>query len=363
MMIKFVLLLLGLLLFPCVVSAYQINIDAPATLPVGKPLVVNGTTNFGIGTPIDVVLYYQLTTNTEVKRKIAYVQSDRTFRVVFDTTNLRKGTYKVEVPASGLGDSINTRIVELIDRSDEITLLLMDQEYSGALRISGSLQGNRNAGVQIEVTSPDGERIFGPQYIATSNTGSFAADVPIKKGGEYEVSFTDSDGFIGTRTITVINAVTVTTVPSATSGSTKLSAHATSSRDAPAYFEVRPGSSSVKVYTSSQKDWVMEYVDESGVLHTVNNHGELNPEEIVLRGKGKTLYFRVYPYTGSAAADVFLYAENAQSVRVSPTVPAVFESFSANPEAPAETESPVSPFTAGIALLAGIPFLRSRGML
>ncbi len=50
------------------------------SLPVGKPLIVTGTTTFGIGTPIDVVLYYQLTTTTEIKRKIVYVQSDHTFR-------------------------------------------------------------------------------------------------------------------------------------------------------------------------------------------------------------------------------------------------------------------------------------------
>ena len=36
---------------------------------------------------------------------VAYIQSDSTFRVIFDTTLLPKGIYKVEVPASGTGDS------------------------------------------------------------------------------------------------------------------------------------------------------------------------------------------------------------------------------------------------------------------
>lgn len=114
--------MLGLLFLLGVVSAYQIDISAPETLALGKPLIVTGSTTFGIGTPIDVVLYYQLTTATEIKRKIAYVQSDRTFRVVFDTTTLKKGVYKIEVPADARGDSVTTRLVELIDRTDEIQL-------------------------------------------------------------------------------------------------------------------------------------------------------------------------------------------------------------------------------------------------
>jgi len=53
------------------------------------------------------VLYYQLTTSTEVKRKVVYVQSDNTFKTFFDTSNLKKGTYKVEVPANGFSTSLN----------------------------------------------------------------------------------------------------------------------------------------------------------------------------------------------------------------------------------------------------------------
>ena len=119
---KIVLLVMGILFLAGVTSAYQVDINAPETLAVGKPLIVNGTTTFGIGTPIDVVLYYQLTTTTEIKRKIVYVQSDYTFRAVFDTTGLKTGMYKVEVPTSGMGDSITMRVVNLIDRSDDIQM-------------------------------------------------------------------------------------------------------------------------------------------------------------------------------------------------------------------------------------------------
>jgi len=133
---KIVLLALGIMFLASGVSAYHVSIYAPDTLNAGMPLVVNGTTTFGIGTPIDVVLYQQVTTSTEVERKVAYVQSDNTFRVVFDTTLLPAGFYKVEVPASGTGDSITMRQVRLIDRSDEITLASpTTQAFSGEMYV------------------------------------------------------------------------------------------------------------------------------------------------------------------------------------------------------------------------------------
>ncbi|MGA2918546.1 hypothetical protein [Methanoregula sp.] len=202
---KIVLLVLGLLFLSGWVSAYQVNIDAPDSLTVGKPLIVTGTTTFGVGTPIDVVLYYQLTTTTEIHRNIVYVQSDKTFKSVFDTTDLKKGTYKVEVPANGLGDSINMRVIQLVDREDDIYLVSpLNQSFSGKIYIAGNINGDENAGVQIEVTDTDGLLVFGPQYVNTNNAGNFAADIPISQTGDYDVSFTDARGFIGTRTISVV---------------------------------------------------------------------------------------------------------------------------------------------------------------
>ena len=92
---KIVLIVIGLFFLSGFVSGYQVNIVAPVSLSIGKPLIVTGTTTLGIGTPIDVVLYYQETTTTEVGRKVVYVQSDKSFKTFFDTTNLKKGTYKV----------------------------------------------------------------------------------------------------------------------------------------------------------------------------------------------------------------------------------------------------------------------------
>ena len=356
---KFVLLL-GLLLFSCsAVSAYQINIDAPDTVSVGKPLVVTGSTNFGIGTPIDVVLYHQVTTSTEVKRTIAYVQSDHSFRVVFDTTNLEKGTYKVEVPASGLGESINARIVELVERSDEITLLSTEQEYNGVLRISGTLQGNKNTGVQIEVTDPDGRRVFGPEYIGTNSQGAFAADVPISGSGGYEVSFTDSDGYIGTKTITVTGAATAAAVTETTVGSWH-SAKATASRDQPAYFIVKAGSGPVTIRTSTGVDWVLEYIDEDGEIRSVNDHGKLNPEEIEIDSGETTIPVRVYAFGDIRSTEVVLSAANANSVSVSATPLSGFADPDGGSGSSGETQAPLSPAAAGLALLVVAVFCRLR---
>lgn len=353
---KIVLLLMGLIFLSGFVSAYQVYIEAPESLAVGKPLIVAGNTTFGIGTPIDVVLYYQLTTTTEIKRKIVYVQSDRSFRAVFDTTGLKTGTYKVEVPANGLGDSVTMRLVRIIDRSDEIEMnSLSRQVFSGKLIVAGTIKGDENSGVQIEVIGPDNSVIFGPQYINTDYLGSFSTEVPISVPGEYEVSFTDSKGFIGTRIITAAGPETlVPSMPETSSSRPVASARAPASRNSPAYFSVKTGSGPVMLYTSSSVDWVIEYLDEKGILHVENNQDKENPERAALTGSGKTLYVKIYPYNYSDKGEVVLYAENADAVLVSPTIPAPFSapSSGAAGSLPSVALAPLSGLAAlGIVLL------------
>jgi hypothetical protein len=303
-----------------------------------------------------VVLYHQLTTGTEVQRRIAYVQSDNTFRVVFDTTNLKKGTYKAEVPVNGLGDSVTMRIIQLVDRSDEIEIRsLPEQPFSGTLKIAGTMKGNQNSGIQIEITGPEGERILGPQYISTNFQGYFSVDVPIAKTGMYEVSLTDTKGFIGTKSVSV-TGTEVTGTPAMTETAPLVgdvpSAHAKASRTLPAYFEVKANSPAVNVYTSTHINWVMEYYDDRGVLHTVRDRGVLNPEAISVQKRGRSIYFKVYPYTYSDSGVVYLYGENAQSVSASLSVPAVFSSGSSSDSSPAATQkSPVPAFVGIVSLL------------
>jgi hypothetical protein len=353
---KIVLLVMGLLFLLGIASAYQVNIDAPDSLPIGKPLIVNGTTTFGIGTPIDVVLYYQLTTTTEIKRKIVYVQSDRTFRAVFDTTGLKTGMYKVEVPTNGAGESVNMRVVYLFDRSEDLQLSSSTtQNFNGKITIAGFIKSDENSGVQIEVIGPSDDVVFGPRFINTDYQGNFAIDVPIKESGDYEVSFTDARGYVGKRIITVTSQKFQTLGPSPTSTTlSTVSAHTKSSRDNPAYFAIKTGNGNVNIHTSSFIDWVIEYVDESGTIKIVNEEGEQFPEKVQIQGKGKTIYIKVYPMKGSVNSDVFVYAENAVSIVVSPTVPAPFAaSVSQTP-----TGTPESPFLPLLVVVSlGIAFL------
>jgi hypothetical protein len=356
---KIVLIFLGLLFLSGCSSAFQVNIDAPDSLPVGKPLIVNGTTTFGIGTPIDVVLYYQLTTTTEIKRKIVYVQSDYSFRAVFDTTGLKTGTYKVEVPASGAGNSVNMRVVNLFDRSDDIQLTSpATQNFNGKMTVAGMIKGDLNSGVQIEVIGPDETVVFGPRYINTDYQGNFAFDVIITEPGEYEVSFTDAKGYVGKRSIMVISQQSQTLGASPIQTTVSIvSAHAKSSRENPAYFAIKTGNGKVNIHTSSSIDWIMEYIDATGVVKTVNEEGEQYPENVQVQGTGKTIFIKVYPLKSSVNSEVFLYAENAASVVVSPTVPAPFAANA--PATPTGTPESPSLFLLGV-VATGIALIVTR---
>jgi hypothetical protein len=356
---KIVLLLIGLLFLPVIASAYQVNIDAPETLTVGKPLVVTGVTTFPPGMSVDVVLYYQLTTTTEIKRQVVGIRPDNTFKVVFDTTDLKTGTYKVEVPVNGMGDSVTMRLVRIIDRSEEIQMdSPLRQQFTGTLVVAGTIKGDENSGVQVEVIGPENSVVFGPQFVNTNYEGAFTTNVPISLPGEYEVSFTDAKGFIGTRIITASGPQTpvATLSEAAAPPQTVVSAHARATRDAPAYFTVKTGTGPVMLYTSASVDWVIEYIDENGVLHVENNQDAHNPEKAAFTGSGKTIYVKIYPYNYTDQGDVFLYAENANAISISPTVPAPFAA--AMPQASgSQPAASLIPFS-GLAALGIILLLR-----
>ena len=115
------------------VQGYIITIDAPAEVVKGIPLVVTGSTTFPEDAYFDIVLFYSKYTAGEVARSNVIVDKTQQFRVDFDTKDLEKGQYKVEVHdiysnnekfvEQELGSSsIVTRIVQITDRSDEITI-------------------------------------------------------------------------------------------------------------------------------------------------------------------------------------------------------------------------------------------------
>lgn len=359
-MTKIVLLLIGLLFLPCFVSAYYTTIEAPNTLAVGKPLVVTGNTTFGIGTPIDIVLYHQVTTSTEIQRAIVYVQPDHSFTATFDTTGLAPGTYKVEAPPSANSDSITLRQVTLYDRTDDIILTSpITQTYNGTIVLAGNIRNKENTGIQVEVIDPAGFVIFGPQYISTNNDGGFTADIPVREPGTFEILFTDSSGYIGSRTVS-IESTHVSGMSGSQTGTTSgivLSAHAIASRDMPAYFMVKTEIGPVILYTSKGADLVLEYIDDQGVLHTENERGDMNMERVQFFGQGKTVYVKVYPYKYALTSDVTLYGENVKAVVVSPSVPPPFAAAAMKNPTPA---APLSPGFVIISLILGSLLLTLR---
>lgn len=341
-------------------AAYELSISAPSSIQAGKPLVVNGTTNLQPGTTVEVVLSRSEYTSTEVARKSVTIQSSRDFTLVFDTKGLLKGTYKLEVlPVPGikfLSDSVTLRSVQLIDRSDEIMLKSpIKQEYNGQLRIEGAIKGLKNSGVQINVTDDTGRIVFGPEYIATNTDGAFSKQLPIQKSGAYEVEFSDDKGFIGVVTFTVDEIPSVTTpVPTTIPAvAPSLSASAEVSRDKPAYFKVTTKGGPVRVFTSTGMDLVIEYPDAQGVIQKVNTMGSMGAEEATIPGTRDVVYVMVYPYKFADIGTVTLNVENAASVDVSPTVPAVFSGTTVA-TATSTTKSPLPVSIPVLAALAGL---------
>lgn len=327
----FVLLALLFSLITGVTSAYELSIDTPLQLQRGMPLVVNGTSNLPAGISVDVVLSRSEYSTEEVARETVTLQGSKDFTITFDTKDLSKGQYKVEVPAiagySFLGSSVSLRVVTIIDRTDEITITSQKvQQMDGFLRLNGAIKNLKNAGVQIEVEGPDDEVLFGPAFIATNVEGTFSKNIPITEVGQYEVSFTDSNGYIGTIVFTVNEVPVLATIPTTLPTARPLnSAAGMASNDHPAYFIVT-GSGPIVISTSAGTDWVIEYPDANGVIRKVNNKGKIDPEQVSVEGSGGIITLKVYPYRLSDEGEVTLTAEGADSIQLATGVPEAFAS-------------------------------------
>ena len=314
-------------------QAYELIITAPSQIQRGMPIVVNGTSNLPPGISVDIVLSKSGYTPEELKRETVTLQANREFSVVFDTSGYTKGVYKVEVPAvsgySYLGNSVTLKVIQIIDRSDEIIFsAFKSQEMDGTLDIDGFISGLKNSGVQIGVTGPGEEPVFGPAYITVSSDSSFSTKVPVTKPGNYTISFTDSKGFIGTVTVTVTEKPSATVPPTAVPTKNPIvSASAYASRDKPASFAiVTGGPGTFRVFTSSGVDWVIEYTDPAGKTVKVNEKGSVGNEEILLNTTEDVVVLKVYPYSYAAEGDVLLSADGAVKVEASssgtPSTPA-----------------------------------------
>jgi len=344
---KILIVAVFLLILAGPVAAYEISIFAPNSLQVGDPIVVNGTTNLPPGTSFDITLSHS-DYITEIKdTQSVVIQQGQNFSVTFPTTGYVRGTYKIEVlPISQfrfLGNSITLRVIELKDRSDEVTFTSPLTQYQDKdLIVTGTDENVGNKGIDLQITAPDGTIIFGPVYITTTGSGAFSRATPINMSGNYTITMGDQQGYIGTYMIKVLPRISTTedlpqqtfqnvAVPTTASSplatsSSKSSASQFSSRDQPAYFTVSTKTGPVRVYTSSGTDWVIEYVDDSGKRVKMNNKGHDFPEEVTVQGNGNPRYFMVYPNKYSDSDTVTLYAENANEVTASSTMPAGFAS-------------------------------------
>jgi len=141
------------------------------------------------------------------------IDQSKLFRTDFETRNLQKGQYKLEIHniisdgkefvESSLGSaSVTRRVVTIIDRSDELVLeSSQTQDLETALVVTGKIKDMNNGVITLRAFGPD-DFTFGPQQLITSpgyadKDGHFSTKIPVTEAGEYQVSFSDKDGFIG----------------------------------------------------------------------------------------------------------------------------------------------------------------------
>ncbi len=208
---RYATILLFLALMVAGASAYNIVIDAPLSIQAGAPIPVNGTTNLADGVSFNIALSNaDYTTTVIAKQEVVVQHSDenKSFSVVFNTTGLKKGQYKVEVlpipDFSFLGDSVTLRPVTIVDRSDELVLAPpFSKEFDGSLTIAGNGARMINSGVKVLVTNSNGSLLFGPEFIGTDYMGYFSKTFTIPEPGDYLVNFSDASGFIGNITYSI----------------------------------------------------------------------------------------------------------------------------------------------------------------
>ncbi|HVP96048.1 hypothetical protein [Methanoregula sp.] len=203
-------------------SAYNINLNcSPLTIPVGQTIKCSVDSNFPAGTSFSLNFYQKQYTSTLISSQAMTIQPNQlTQYALFDTTGLKGGTYDVEIAWNGVvamgSDSMTAQIIQLTDRSGDLTLTSpTTQNLADALVIAGSLKSGGNNGIQIQVDGASAGRVFGPQFIPTTNNvqngaGVFSQTVAVTQPDDYTVKFADSNGAI---TSVVFHVTAPTTAP------------------------------------------------------------------------------------------------------------------------------------------------------
>lgn len=342
------------------VSAYYMNIDVPREVHVGDVINVTGMTNIP---PDSINIIFSETRNIPIERGketiILSDKGDKSFNTSFETTDLVKGQYKIEVIGNTIhaysGGSRSIRIINLVDRSDEVILTSPDsQQFDGELDIEGYIRDFTENAVQIDLFL-DGNPVFGPEFIPVNKQGDFSYDIPIFSAGPYTIRFTDYNGMIGSypilvkeqivtslqtvkpiSTSTPLPLMTRTLIDTAFDPDNALQVSAKVSRDAPGYFLITANETNVLIQTSSGVDWVMEYItDDRTDSWKVNDKGRDGTEDISLTvNPDDRIYVKVYPYSFTAMEDITLFAQNAKDIGVSSIAAEKFGSPGTTPGSP-----------------------------
>ena len=209
-------------------SAYNIYLNcSPLTIPAGQTVKCSIDSNFPAGTSFNLNFYQKQYTSTLISSQPMTIQpNQQTQYALFDTTGLKGGQYDVEIAWNGAvstgSDSMLSQILMLTDRSGDLTITSpTTQDLADALVISGTLNNGGNSGIQIQVDGASAGRVFGPQYIPTTNNiqngdGSFSQTVAVTQPDDYTVKFSDANGIITSVVFHVTAPTTATTVPTIT---------------------------------------------------------------------------------------------------------------------------------------------------
>ncbi|MDD3070305.1 MAG: hypothetical protein PHX88_03825 [Methanoculleus horonobensis] len=340
-------------------SAAYISFSAPQTVNVGDTLEITGTTiveglpkpTINPGVSMEIILYRAQYMKHEIARETIVVQNDGSFSTSFETDGLEPGQYSIEIVDPTLStfgsSSKKQQIVNLVDRSGTLKIdSPSNQDFDGTLDLRGSIADLGDAGVQVRVERV-GFTVYGPKFVATDKNGAFSVEVPVSEGGSYEVTFSDTKGYIGDAVFVVAGT------PGPMPTEAMISASSPATQAAPAYFEVDTRSGTVKIVTSAGINWVIEYIDEDNNLHKVDETGMLDPESVEVAARGGPVYVKVYPKSYTDSGTVQVSASNADSVRVSQTAPGLFGDATPTP-------AQAAPLPAALALLALLAVVFAR---
>ncbi|UUX92350.1 hypothetical protein [Methanoplanus endosymbiosus] len=326
----------------CTGSAYVMNYDMPATVYEGDMIIAEGTSTLPAGITMELVLYSNSNSIIEVDRQSFVIQEGGDWSVSFDTTGLKTGQYKLEVPKGykeDLGGSSDiTKIFTIVDRSDEIFLTSpTEQKFNGILEIEGRSTTRGDSGIEIMAKNDYGT-VFPREWVSTDSAGSFSLDIPVYKEGTYQVYFYDPKGVISHTEYYLIpsSPTAAPTVPGSTEKPSvtikPLAAEAFASVSSPAYFKAETATGELHVYTSEGKDWTLSYTDGKTASVTINSHQSTDAEEFTIPVSSQTVYIRVSPASESESGYVMINAEGASSLTVSADASGYFKE-------PSETEA------------------------